>query len=172
MATLAAIVERGRSLASQPKTEEGEAEVMRIVEEALRLAKTVAELMRWIYPPREPVSQTEAWNKVQALAKAGADLVVVVKVFEVLQTRPVGAPAKRRQSYIAAFEFMLQSKGNSQGQAVRRFCLCGNRKHGGECERNLKAGVRSLKKVLRTYAPELVARYDALHPDRAKKVNG
>jgi hypothetical protein len=74
--TLAAIVERGRSLANQPKTKEGEAEVMRIVEEALRVTETVAELTHWIYPPRQPVSQTEAWNKVQALAKASADPVV------------------------------------------------------------------------------------------------
>src|SRR5258705_3176391 len=114
----------------------------------------------------------QALDKARALKEAGLESNDVELLFENLQTRRVGAPVRRRKSFIATFEFMLASKNNSQGRATRKFCRCGKDKHGSNCEQNLKAGVRSLKNILRKYAPQLVTRYDLLHPNRARNVNG
>jgi hypothetical protein len=169
---LAAIIENARALANQSAVPTHEAEVLRVLEDANRLAENVKELSGWVYPPRIPMAFTEAVGKADALNQAGLEPDRVEQLFRILRKRPVGAPAKRRQSFIGAFEFMLESKKHSQGQATRKFCSCGKQTHDPQCEHNLKAGVRGLKEILRKYAPELVNRYDSLHPDRAKKVNG
>lgn len=143
-----------------------------MVTNSLRFAENLKQLTDWIYLQRTPLAFEDAMDRAHILKEAGAESDDVEKLFQLLQKRPVGAPAKRRQSFVTAFEFMLESKENSQGQATRRFCSCGKKEHTPQCEYNLKAGVRSLKKILRKYAPELVTRYDALHPNRAKKVNG
>jgi hypothetical protein len=139
---------------------------------SLQSGKTALELSNWVYPPKPPLSFVQALNAVQPLKDvAGADPYRLKKLFADLQRRPIGRP-HQRQTFIRAFEFMLLSKANSQGQAVKKFCRCGAQAHTVKCEQALKAGMRSLKKVLRKHAPDLVSRYDVLHPDRSKKVNG
>lgn len=144
--------------------------VRQLANDAIQHLKIACELVDWVYPAARPLSFAEALGKARELTESGADTDWVKAFFSGLQKRPVGRP-HQRQLFVRAFEFQLQSKKNSQGQATRRFCPCGN-KHTTKCEQNLKAGIRSLKRVLRRYAPELVTRYEALHPDRAKRVNG
>ena len=163
-----------RALPRDPSTTtwvEVESVVQPAAESTIQYLKNAEELMDWIYPCSRPLSFAEAFRKARELSEFGADANQVEVTFSGLQKRPVGRP-HQRQSFIRAFEFQLQSKRNTQGQATRKFCLCGKTQHDARCEQNLKAGMRSLKKVLRRYAPELVTRYEALHPDRAKKVNG
>jgi len=127
--------------------------------------ENVAEISTWIvYRKTLPVD--EAFQRAQTFRELGEDWVQ--DMFSRLQKLSQGRPAAKRQFHIAAFEFMLLSKKNSLGRAVKKFCPCGE-EHQQKCQQNLKAGVHSLTKVLRRYAPELVAHYDALHPDRAKK---
>jgi hypothetical protein len=142
-----------------------EADVAREIEIALSYIENVAEILTWIVY-RKALPMEEAFQRAQRLRELGEDWVQ--NMFSRLQKLPQGRPAARRQSHVAAFEFMLLSKKNSQGQAVKKFCPCG-KTHQWKCQQNLKAGVHSLTKMLRKYAPELVAQYDALHPDRAKK---
>jgi hypothetical protein len=143
------------------------------VKNTIQCQKDAEELMGWIYPSSRPLSFEEAFRTAKELEELGADHNSVKATFSGLQKHPVGRPNKR-QSFIRAFEFQLQSKKNSQGQATRKFCLCGKTEHDAKCEQNLKAGLRSLKKLLQKYAPELVRQYEVLHPDRnrAKKVHG
>jgi len=142
-----------------------EADAAREIEIALSYIKNVAEIQTWIVY-RKALPMEEAFQRAQRFRELGEDWVQ--EMLSGLQKLRQGRPATRRQSHIAAFEFMLLTKKNSLGQAVKRFCPCGN-KHQRECQQNLKAGVHSLTKMLRKYAPELVEQYEALHPDRAKK---
>jgi hypothetical protein len=149
----------------------GEEEIVRVVQKALGFLQKAYELSGWVYSEGRPLPFAEALSKAQWLKKLGADPDHVEAIFSGLQKRHVGRP-HRRQSFINAFEFQVRSKKNSQGQATQKFCPCGEKIHTAKCEQNLRAGLRSLKKVLRKYAPELVSKYELLHPDRAKKVNG
>ena len=153
----------------------GRAETERMVTELVQAAKqsfgTALELMDWVYPLGRPMQFVDAIGKAQFLIHLGADSEFVEPIFADLQSRPVGRP-HHRQAFVRAFEFMMLSKANTQGRATKRFCPCGAKAHCAKCEQNLKAGMRSLKKVLRKHAPDLVSKYDILHPDRAKKVNG
>jgi hypothetical protein len=127
--------------------------------------KNVHELSRWVYR-RKALPIEEALDKAQAFKELGDKWVEDMQ--SRLQKLPQGKPPRKRQAHISAFEFMLHSKKNSLGMAVQKFCPCGQ-KHEPECYQQFKAGIHSLTKMLRKYAPDLVARYDALHPDRAKK---
>jgi hypothetical protein len=142
--------------------------MVRRVKDLVPLAESLDELTNWIFPDSKPLPVAEAIRNAQVFEELGPDWVA--NMFHRLQTKPVGRP-NRRRSTIEAFEFMLQSRENSQGKATLRFCNCGG-KHKAQCEQALKAGIRSLKKILRKYAPDLVSQYDALHPNRDKKVNG
>jgi hypothetical protein len=169
---IAATVEDANAIVRQSAATTDTAGVVQRIKDLIPVAQTLKELSDWVSPPRRPMEFGEAVRNAQALAAASPDSDEVELWFQALRTRSVGAPARRRESFIGAFEFMLQSKGNSQGLATRKFCGCGKEKHDANCERNLKAGVRSLKSVLRKHAPQLLARYDSLHPDRAKKADG
>jgi len=159
---LAAVVEQAAALtrASDSKTEE---DVKRLLEEAKRLAKNVAELSRWIKLPKT-LSIEDATRQAEAFRELGDEWVQ--KLRHSMQKLSEGKPARRRQSHILAFEFMLQSKNNSLGEATKKFCSCGNKNHHTKCSGRFKTGIRVLKKVLRKYAPDLVIQYDLLHPDR------
>jgi hypothetical protein len=147
-----------------------EVEAIRRMDIALGFIKNAHELADWVYFNNKPLPFAEAFRHAQRLKEVGYDADWVEATLTGLQKRPVGRP-HQRQLFINAFEFQLEAKRNSQGQATRKFCPCG-KTHTAKCEQNLKAGMRSLKKVLRKYAPELVSRYEELHPDRARKVNG
>jgi hypothetical protein len=129
-----------------------------------------AELLDWLYPARKAMSVEEALTQAQSWQQNGVPSDFVIEMFPRLLKRDIGAPHKR-ELYIAAFELQLRSKDMSLGKVTRKLCPCGG-EHGPKCEQNLKAGIRSLKRLLRKYAPDLLSRYEALHPDRAKKVNG
>jgi hypothetical protein len=158
------------ALASPGPGKADESQITRALLNAIPYLQNVLELSDWMYPPRTPVALMEAIEKAQRLSQLGAEHDDLEQLIVGLQKRPVGRPHKR-QSFVLSFEFQLQSTANSQGKAMRKFCPCG-KAHSVNCEQNLKAGLRSLKTVLRKYAPELVSQYEALHPNRAKKVNG
>jgi hypothetical protein len=158
------------ALASPGPGKADESQITRALHNAIPYLQNVLELSDWMYPPRTPVTLMQAVDRAQELLKMGAEHADLEQLIVGLQKRPVGRP-HQRQLFISAFEFQLVARGNSQGQATRKFCPCG-KAHNAKCEQNLKAGMRSLKKVLRKYAPELVSRYEELHPDRARKVNG
>ncbi len=147
-----------------------EVEAVRRMDIALGFIKNARELADWIYANNKPLPFAEAFSHAQRLREVGYDADWVEAILTGLRKRPVGRP-HQRQLFIKAFEFQLEAKRNSQGQATRKFCPCG-KAHTAKCEQNLKAGMRSLKKVLRKYAPEFVSKYEELHPDRARKVNG
>jgi hypothetical protein len=151
--------------ANRPPAEQ-ELDVVQMVQSALAHIESVAEITRWIFPLAPPLATQEAEVKAQQFSALGQDYVE--ELVSRLQKLPAHRPSKRRQSHIAAFEFMLRSKRNSLGQAVLNFCPCGGT-HSTKCHANLKAGIHALKKVLRKYAPELVDQYDVLHPDRDTK---
>lgn len=157
--------------AKHKRKNEVESEILRILKSAGTYVENCRELMHWVYLSSAPLSFEQVIANVRQMSQLGAEADDVKEIFIGLQKCPVGRPHKR-QSYIRAFEFQLQSKQNTQGQATRKFCPCGAKIHTTKCEQNLKAGMRSVKKVLRKYAPELVSRYEVLHPDRARKVNG
>jgi hypothetical protein len=146
-------------------------QIVRTVNNVIPYLQNVSELSDWMYPPRTPVALMQAVEKGQEFAKMGAEREDVEALIVALQKRPSGRPHKR-QWFVLAFEFQLLSRANSQGKAVRNFCPCGGKAHSANCEQNLKAGLRSLKKVLRKYAPQLASQYESLHPNRARKVNG
>ncbi len=164
------IVSRLGAQADYPPEERiSEAEAVRRMEIAVSHIKNVVEIMGWILYRKAALSAEEAAQRVSAFRELGEDWVE--EMSSRLQRLPQGAPPKRRQSHVSAFEFMLQSKEHSLGKAVPKFCTCGG-SHDAECRQNLKAGIHVLSKLLRKYAPELVAQYNALHPDRAKKSHG
>ena len=158
-------VTEASDLAAQSLEKANEADIIRLIGDALLHLKNVKELSRWIFR-RKVLSKEKAFSRAQDFRELGNDWVD--KMFSGLQKLPQGAPPRRRQAHISALEFMLQSRKNSLGRAVQRFCLCG-KKHGPKCYQRFKTGVHSLTKMLRGYEPELVARYAVLHPDRAKK---
>jgi hypothetical protein len=158
------------ALASPGPGKADESQITRTLLDAIPYLQNVLELSDWMYPPRTPVTLMQAVDRAQELLKMGAERADLEQLIVGLQKRPAGRP-HQRQLFINAFEFQLEARRNSQGQATRKFCPCG-KAHTAKCEQNLKAGMRSLKKVLRKYAPELVSRYEELHPDRARKVNG
>jgi hypothetical protein len=169
---MTATLEEALALARPSAAPADRADAIRMVRDSLPIVRSANELSDWVSLPRRPMAFDEALRKAQTLAGPSPNSDEVELWLRSLRTRSVGAPARRRESFISAFEFMLQSKGNSQGVATRKFCECGRQNHDVNCERNLKAGIRSLKKVLRKHAPELLTRYDSLHPDRAKKADG
>jgi hypothetical protein len=159
------------ALASPDPGKADESQIIRSINNAIPCLQNVGELSDWMYPPRTPVTLMEAVEKAQELRQWGAEREDIEPLIVELQKRPAGRPHKR-QWFVLAFEFQLQSSANSQGKAVRNFCPCAGNAHSANCEQNLKAGLRSLKKVLRKYAPELASQYESLHPNRARKVNG
>lgn len=169
--SLSALVSEASALVPQPGNSAQEAMVVRMMTDALRFVQNIGELSNWIFPPTMPLGFKEALRKAEALKRLGCDEDWFAEMVSTLQKRHVGRPPDNLR-FIRAFEFMLQSKANSQGQATRKFCACRKETHTAKCEQALKAGNRKLKRVLRRYAPQLVSRYDVLHPDRSKKVNG
>jgi hypothetical protein len=158
----------GATLNRPPAERLSEAEAVEMMQSARAHMKSVEEIVRWIVPPKPPLAPEEAAEAAQQFSEAGQDYVE--ELASHLQKLPAHRPSKRRHSHISAFEFMLDSKRNSLGRAVRKFCPCGG-SHSLKCDANLKAGIHELKRVLRTYAPELVSQYDELHPDR-KRIRG
>jgi len=161
-------VTEASDLDTQSPGKVNEADVVRLMENALLHLRKAQELSRWIFRPKV-LPLEKASSNAQTFRELGDDWVD--KMFSHLRKLPQGAPPRKRQAHISAFEFMLQSKRNSLGLAVGKFCSCG-KKHEPKCYQRFKAGIHSLTKVLRIYAPELAFRYGALHPDRAKKADG
>ena len=156
-----------KQLAIHPEREGAEADAKKLMKTVIQLLETVNELGRWIYCVRAlPIE--EAFTKAQTFKELGNDWTE--RLCALLQKLPQGSPPTRRQVHINAFEFMLQSRTNSLGKATKKYCPCG-KKHTEKCYEGFKTGIRSLKKILRKFAPDLVTQYDALHPDRAKPVN-
>jgi hypothetical protein len=165
LSALRVCAQAGGALATRSDKKAHEAEAMQLAQDALRLAQNLKALARWIYP-RKVLPLEEAVSKAQAFRELGDEWVE--SMCRALQTFPEGAPPRTRQSHIDAFEYMLQSKKHSLGRATREFCTCGG-DHTEKCRERLKTGIRSLKKMLREYAPDLVTRSDSLHADRGKK---
>lgn len=145
--------------------------------EEMRVARTLFEesvvLRDWVTSIRQPMSLDQAMDYAGQLRQAGFRPDIITNSFTTAQSRDVGAPRKiEPELIVSAFELMLQARTWSIGKVTRKLCRCGSEKHGAECEQRFKAGIRNLKKVLRQYVPKFVTRYDVLHPDRNKKVNG
>jgi len=145
-----------------------EIEAVKMMELALMHATNVSEILRWV-SCRKPFPVEQALQRAEPFRELGDEWVETFA--SSLQKLPQGRPSKKRQSHIDAFEYMLRSRNNTMGQAVRRFCTCGEQQHDAECYRNIKAGIHVVSKMLHKHAPEIVAQYDALHPDRAKKLD-
>jgi hypothetical protein len=165
MSAFFASAQAASALAARSDKEAHETQVLQLVEDCVRFARNLKALLSWIYP-RKVLPIEEAVLRAQALKELGDDWVESVS--KAMQKFPEGAPPRMRQLHIDVFEFMLQSKKNSLGLAVRKFCPCGGT-HTLKCRQRLKTGVRSLKKMLRHYAPDLVSRYDSLHPNRDRE---
>jgi hypothetical protein len=154
-------------LATDPEREGRDADAQKLMKTVRHLLENVNELGLWIYGRRAfPIE--EAFTKAQVFKELGNDWME--RFCARLQKLPHGSPPKRRQAYIQAFEFMLRSRSNSLGKAVPKYCPCG-KTHTKKCLDRFKTGIRGLKKILRKFGPDLVAQYDALHPNRAKPVN-
>jgi len=149
-----------------PATEE----VLQRLECAQCHLENVRELLRW-FCIQVPLPTERARERAQEVAAQGVDCIDIDWLSAHLQKLSQGAPPRRRQADIRAFEFMLQSSKNSMVEAVKSFCPCGKRRHEKNCYARLKTGIHSLNKVLDKHAPDVAARYNALHPDKAKRSN-
>jgi hypothetical protein len=162
---LGSIVTTAGELTNQPVDKRpSDADLENMIQKIVTVTMNMVELTRWIYRPKV-LSPEQAFEKAQAFKELGDDYVE--DLIQRSQKLNHGRPAAKRRTHIAAYEYMLQSKDNSLGKAVQKFCTCGKR-HSPECYEQMKAGIHSLKRILRKYAPELVAKYDLLHPDKAK----
>jgi hypothetical protein len=156
-----------KQLASHPERAGADADAKKLMKTIIQLLVNVNELGRWIYCARAlPVE--EAFTKAQIFKELGHDWTE--RFCARLEKLPHGSPPKRRQAHIQAFEFMLQSRNNSLGRAVQKYCPCG-KQHTKKCHEGFKTGIRGVKKILRKYAPDLVTQYNTLHPNRAKPGN-
>jgi hypothetical protein len=162
MSACAATLDRVQALAGRTRARPSPSAVKRMMADAVQFGQNALELLHWVCPPRV-LSAQEANRRAEAFRELGDDWVK--SMASGLQKLPEGKPARMRQSHIAAFEFMLQSKKNSLRQAVKKFCPCGGQ-HSEKCAERFKVGVRALKKIIRKHAPSLVSRYDSLHPNR------
>ena len=164
-----AAIAKAVALRDQPGTKPA---VLAEMKTAKQLFNNCRDLLGWVYPRMEPMSMREALTRTRHLEEGGSSSEFVGRIFLRLQKRDMGAPRKLETKLVVmAFELLLQSKDWSLGRVTRKLCPCGA-DHNTKCEQTFKAGIRALKKLLRKYAPELVLRYDVLHPDRSKKVNG
>jgi hypothetical protein len=138
-------------------------EVARLFDKALMCLERTQELSKWL--PR-----TVTWSLDDAMQWArtqSKNIPEAAKIMSRLARRNVGRPNKYPM-YLAVFELMLQGPAISFGVARKKV----QPPISQENEPGLRAGVRKVKELLRTYAPELVSQFEALHPNRAKKVNG
>jgi hypothetical protein len=128
-----------------------------------------AELASWLCPPRKALTTEEILRHALQMKEAGLDSKVIQSTISSLQQIPAGRPHKRLR-YVEVFDLMLQSPEMSLGKAIRKLNphLTTDELVEQRLEKNIKAGIVQLKKRLRKYAPDLVTRYEALHPDRAK----
>jgi hypothetical protein len=133
-----------------------------------------SELHDWLFPPREPISLNAASDWIPRLQELGYPFNLIYEIVSGLQKRKIGRPHShlRRDACIHGFERQLGSRRCGLHKVTRELCPCAKSVHSTSCEQNMRAGIRSLKKVLHKHAPELVSRYEKLHPDRDKKVNG
>lgn len=129
MSALAAAVEEAYASAPRPEPKTDEAEAMRLLEDLIRFGENAVELSHWIYPPKV-LSIRDATSRAEVFRELGEDWVN--KMRSGAQKFREGKPARMRQSHIEALEFMLESKRNSLGRAVQKFCSCGKR-HDAKC---------------------------------------
>jgi hypothetical protein len=134
------------------------------IEQIAELSKTINELGKWIHSSQRPLTKVEAWSRAIRLG----DAEFAPDIFTDLQKRKVGRSSNRYPTYVRVFELMLQGRNVSIGIARQKIRPPLAK---GEAP-GLKAGILRLKKLLQKHAPDLVSRYEELHPDRAKKVNG
>ena len=156
-----------KTAANYPETEESQAILKAEGERLHRAASDFAELQEWVYPPTEPKTQEQALPFYPSLLQSGWDRATSSQIIGGLQKRSVGAPPKKRLMYVDAFERMLRPRA-TLGKVMNKLCDCGNKVQHSGCTKKFQAGIGSVKKLLRKYAPELVAEYDKLHPDRAR----
>jgi hypothetical protein len=122
------------------------------------------EIADWIYTNRWPASDEQAF----AMAQRYSSITSPKELYETLRKRPVGRPNTEKHTFVEVFELMLAGSHVSLGRArsmVHPPLSLAD-------EPRLKDGIRRLKKLLQAIAPELLSKYESLHPDRAKKVNG
>jgi len=136
----------------------------RLIKHINERIQVMVELTPWLFGNRLPRNGIEAFRYAQAWSDHPEEALAL---FEGLQRRRVGSPNKNA-TYLRLFELMLESKTMSLGRARQEL----SPKLPRENEPSLKAGIRKVKRLLRKHAPEFVARYESLHPDRAQKVNG
>ena len=161
-----AILRDAVRIVTSPEGKLRELEVVGMIETArLGPFRNAIEITHWVYE-RKALPVEEARRLAQGAKELGDDCVE--QMFQNLQKLSKGTPPRRRQGDIRAFEFMLLSEKNTIGRAVTKFCGCGG-SHTPSCQVRLKTGIKSVKRILRKYAPDLVSRYDVLHPDRSKK---
>jgi hypothetical protein len=144
-----------------------------MTEQLLSLGPMVEELKElgaWLYPTRRPLTTKETVSCVVQLERAGVESEAIQHMISGLKEIRAGRPHKRERC-VEVFDLMLQSQRMSRRKAIQKLYphLSTEDISRAHLEENIKAGIVSLKKVLREYAPELLAQYDRLHPDRAKR---
>lgn len=110
------------------------------------------ELLRWAVPYREPFSQEEADRSAAALIAAGVPPLEAVKYGRMSIRRHPGAPPRRRQDVIAAYEAQLARPHTTWNELAQQFCRCEKERHDRNCQETLRRGVGHLKNILRKYA--------------------
>lgn len=141
------------------------AEIARLIAHVNERLQVMVESGPWLFGDRQPLTPVKALRFAQVLSD---EPELAVEMFARLQKRKVGSPPTKYVTYLVIFELMLQSNAMSLGRARQKLKPPLPR----ENEPSLKAGIRNLKTLLRKHAPDFVARYESLHPDKAKKVNG
>jgi hypothetical protein len=140
------------------------------LDSALQHISAWNQLLDWICPARLPMAFKEALGWAQQMRDWGIRADLVEELAKGLQKRNVGRP-HQHDRFVEAFELLLCPK-QTLGKATRQLCRCGAEQHNRACEMRMKAGIQNLKKILRAHAPDLVDRYDTLHPDRAAARHG
>jgi hypothetical protein len=138
------------------------------------LAAEIEELDKFLHGAPAPMTNEEI-APIRAVMKSMPHSLYFDKPIEaalaILQKRQRGRKRTRRTSpassdlYLDAFGLMLQSREMTLSKAIGK--LLGMAQI-AKCRETFRVGIRDdVKPVLKKYAPELIERYDSLHPDKA-----
>lgn len=147
-----------------------------LVGKATRLAAEIAELNKFLHGTPAPMTDKEIAPIREAMKSVLSPYFDKANdaAIAALQKRKRGRKRTRRASsasgdlYLDAFGLMLQSREMTLSKAIGK--LLGMAQI-AKCRETFRVGIRDdVKPVLKKYAPELIERYDSLHPDKASSM--
>jgi len=162
--SLRSAMEECQQLGDNPSTAEYDSRRSKLLAEISRLAVKVEKLNNFLNGVPPPRSDAE----LDAIRKSMPSLPHfsrLNKAFaEAMKKGKPGAKRTSRDLFLDVFDLMLQSQNISLGKAIVK--VRGNA-HVDALRESIRIGIRdNLKPILREFAPEVLERFEKLHPDR------